>query len=112
MGDRALIQLKCKQEVSPVLYMHWGGSYVGDIIKRTKARMASRHEIDYAFARLVQEAISDSPGDAGFGVWNQVELLTEGDSHDDAGCFVVDISSPEWPVTCFGGYGLADDEER
>lgn len=107
MGNRALLQLRNKNEVSPLLYLHWGGSEVGEIIRRTKSRIAHRHDdVIYAFARPVQEAINGMDGDSGFGVWNQDEVLTEADSHGDAGCFVIDLSTPERVTAAFGRYGL------
>ncbi len=108
MGDRALIQLKSGEEVSPVLYLHWGGSGVAEIIEATKQRMAGRHaDIEYAFARLVQQAIGTDRHNTGFGVINQSTELTIADSQGDAGCFVVDASTGAWNISAFGGYGLA-----
>lgn len=111
MGDRALIQLKDREEnVSPVLYLHWSGHRVGQIIELTESRMAGRpNDIQYAFARLVQQAVLDDDHNTGFGVWNHDKPLTEEDSHGDAGCFLVDISAPKWVIQCFGGYGLGED---
>ena len=55
MGDRALIQLTNGTEVSPVLYLHWAGEQVADILRRTQKRMAGRGpDLSYTFARLVQ----------------------------------------------------------
>ena len=107
MGDRALIQLYSGKEVSPVLYLHWDGFRVGDILKETEERMKSRRgDVSYAFARLVQAAIKDGEGNTSYGVFNKTELLTEEDSHGDAGCFIVDVKQTDWKITSFGGYGL------
>lgn len=115
MGDKALIQLRAdSNECSPVLYLHWGGSAVADIIARTEARMANRPgDVSYIFARLVQEAIATDPHgvDTGFGVWNQTSTLTAADSHGDAGCFLVDVSRPKYVISAFGGYGLKPVED-
>jgi len=107
MGDRALIQLHIGGDVSPVLYLHWSGSNVGDILSRTMERMKNRHDdLPYVFARMVQEAINGRDGDTGFGCWNQPKALSAGDSHGDAGCFLVDVSLPAWKVRAGGGYGI------
>lgn len=108
MGNRARIQLTNNDgEVSPVLYLHWGGSDVADILTQTQSQMRTRaNDIEYAFARLVQQAIGNDDGNTGFGVSNQIEKLTASDSHGDAGCFVVDISDAAWKVAQGGGYGL------
>lgn len=113
MGDRALIQLKSRNEVSPVLYLHWGGGDVAKIIEATRQRMVNRHsDVHYAFARLVQQAIGNDTSNTGFGVWNQTTELTPEESHGDAGCFVVDISAPTWVIDTFGGYGLSHEQEE
>jgi hypothetical protein len=107
MGDRAVIQLRTKDEMSPCLYMHNSGDEVAAILKRTHTRMEGRgNDVSYAFARLVQEAIGDSWGCLSFGVWNQTELLTESDTHGDAGVFVVDVSDGVWRVYAGGGYAF------
>lgn len=113
MGDRAIIQMKNGDEFSPVLYLHWSGSDVKRIICDTKDRMKDRHDdMSYAFARLVQIAIGASTGAIGYGVWNQVTSITKEDSHGDAGCFLIDVSNPEWPIETFGGYGLDGEGEE
>ena len=111
MGERALIQLTDGTDVSPVLYLHWGGRQVADILRRTQRRMRTRGaDLEYTFARLVQEAIGDDDGCLSFGVWNLTTPLTADYSHGDAGCFLVDISvCTSWAVRCFGGYGLSLD---
>lgn len=111
MGDRALIQLTTiGGGVSPVLYLHWGGSCVADILQRTQEQMKGRpNDESYAFARLVQQAINGDSHNTGIGVWNQIERLTPADSHGDAGCFVVDVTTETWNVAQGGGYGLEGD---
>lgn len=109
MGNRALIQMKSGEKLSPVLYLHWGGGEVADIIERARQRMIGRNDdLDYAFARLVQSAIGGDDGNTGYGVWNQTTELTASDSHGDAGCFVVDVSTPAFTTAAFGGYGLKE----
>lgn len=107
MGDRALIQLKVGNRVSPVLYLHSGGSGVKDLLLRTEGRMASHAgDLDYAFARLAQEAMRGDEYTSGVGIWNQESELVADDSHGDAGCFVVDVNDVAWVINAFGGYGL------
>lgn len=114
MGDRALIQLTNGRVCSPVLYLHWGGSDVAAILQRTQEQMRTRvDDVDYAFARLVQQATADDPdGSTGIGVWNAAEPLKADASQGDAGCFLVNISYPEWTVQTGGGYGWEYDDEE
>lgn len=111
MGDRALIQLTNKYgDVSPVLYLHWSGSGVAEILRRTQAQMKGcENDVEYAFARLVQQATKGDNGNTGFGVWNHDGQLSELESHGDAGCFLVDVTEEKWSVTQGGGYGLEGD---
>lgn len=113
MGDRALIQLvDSSGTVSPVLYLHWRGGSVADILARTEKRMRGRaDDVSYAFARLVQEATAGDGAteNLSIGVWNQAAKLTAGDSHGDAGVFVVNVSRERWTVAQGGGYGLEED---
>lgn len=106
MGNRAVIQLKTNNELSPALYLHWDGGRAREIIKRAEARMQGcpDGDIQYSFARLVQEAVNiDDPyTNTGYGVWNQTTELTEADSHGGAGCFVVDVSKmSRWKIKHF-----------
>lgn len=111
MGDRVLIQLRTREEVSPILYLHWGGSCAAEIIHRAEKRMKSRGcDLHYAFARLVGAAHDVTPGNLSVGVWNAPtsnnvpQELTDEESHGDAGCIVVDITGQEWTANCRGGY--------
>lgn len=113
MGDRALIQLRgARSGVSPVLYLHWGGSDVASILSAAQDQMKGRpDDVSYAFARLVQQATIGDIGNTGVGVWNQEAALKAGDSHGDAGCFLVDVSKEAWTVAQGGGYGLGDEHD-
>jgi hypothetical protein len=115
MGDRALIQLTNgksgdDETNSPVLYLHWGGSTVGELLRKAQELMRTRpNDVDYAFARLVGIAHMDDPdNNTGIGVFNNGGALTADDSHGDAGCFLVDVSEPDWTVKCGGGYGFEE----
>ncbi|GAA0696171.1 hypothetical protein ISN75_06710 [Dyella marensis] len=113
MGDRALIQLKTKDgSFSPVLYTHWSGSDVANILGRAQMVMRGRPgDLYYAFARLVVAAIDGNGGNTGFGVSNAENILTSRDSHGDAGCFVVDVTTEQWTVQQGGGYGLEGEHQ-
>lgn len=105
MGDRVLIQVKDgKGEVSPVCYMHWSGSNAPALIKEMAELMRGREgDVSYAFARLVGVCHNHIEGNLSLGVFNQADELKAGDSHGDAGCYVVNCST--WEVTASGGYG-------
>lgn len=110
MGDRVLMQCHVggTDHVGPVVYGHWLGSEVPKIVSALQARMAARgNDVDYASARLVQEAIAAQSHDClGVGIWNTTRLLTEDDSHGDAGVVLIDVR--DWTVQYFGGYYRAD----
>ena len=95
MGDRALLQVEnAAGDVSPVLYLHWTGNNAMDIIQRIHDRMSGRrNDLDYTFARLVQQATENNTRNTGIGVWNQITRLTAEDSHGDNGCFIYNCSS-------------------
>ena len=105
MGDRVLVQVESDEGgVSPVLYLHWGGSIVTDLIRETAELMKGRdNAVSYAFARLVGGAHVRVPGNLSVGVWNHADRLVEKDTHGDAGCYVVNCVT--WEVEAFGGYG-------
>jgi hypothetical protein len=110
MGDRALIQFTSKDEVSPVLYLHWSGANVPTIIRKAHELMAGRRgDVSYSFARMVSVACAENPGNLSVGVWNCAKTLTAEDTHGDAGCIVVDVTGGVWNVRCFGGYLAARD---
>jgi hypothetical protein len=95
MGNRALIQVEGADGVSPVLYLHWADEPQA-IIDRTKKRLEGRKgDVDYAFARLVQQAMGDDKGDTGVGVFNKTERLTPKDSHGDEGVFIYNCDTGE-----------------
>ena len=120
MGDRVLFQVVQSRRnsdgpdiVGPVVYCHWSGYRAPKIVRALASRMADRPgDVDYATARLVQEAIAlgDVDGSQGFGVFNaptlgggQSERLTAEDSHGDAGVVLIDCSDG-FRCECLGGY--------
>ncbi len=112
MGDRVLFQvIQSRRNTSgpalfgPVVYCHWSGSAAPRIARALADRMASRPgDLEYATARLVQECIATDPeGSTGFGVWNAESVLTEGDTHGDAGVVLIDCGDG-FKCTCLGGY--------
>jgi hypothetical protein len=106
MGDRALIQLTDSQgELSPVLYLHWGGKGTPALLDSFFDRFLIKRgaDVSYGFARLVSYACESNMGEVlGVGVWNCDALLTADDSHGDAGIFVVDLD--KHTVRYGGGY--------
>lgn len=102
MGDRALIQFENGIETSPAIYLHWDGNYVEDRIAETKRLMEGRStDLAYVTARFIGVCHSHIDGNLSLGVWNASYRLTPGDSHGDRGCYVIDISTPDWKVDHF-----------
>lgn len=109
MGDRVVIQCHNPKtsEVGPAVYGHWSGNKALAAIERLRARMASRPgDVEYWSARLVQELINGDAGCLSFGIWNAPELLTDKDSHGDAGVVLIDVTTGK--IRCIDGY-LADE---
>jgi len=104
MGDRVLIQVVSKDDISPIAYGHWCGSRTPEILSKLQARMKERPgDVSYTFARLIQEMTTDDDGALSFGCWNAEKRLTEKDSHGDAGCVLIDVSKG-FHVSYMGGY--------
>jgi hypothetical protein len=114
MGDIAIVHFKDSVEVSPAIYLHWGGSEVGKLLRKCKELMAGRRDVPYAAARFVGLAHEDIPGPLSLGIWNApgrrlAEIRKDSYSHGDAGVFIVDVDT--WEVETHGGYGLRDPVE-
>ena len=107
MGDRVVIQFKTAGgEVSPVIYGHSTGETAPAAIARLYDRMRDRPEdLSYIAARCLQELGMTDERSTSFGIWNAPPHgeLDPGDSHGDAGCFVVTVG-PTWRVRQFNGY--------
>ena len=105
MGDRALVQFKDKDDtISPVIYLHWNGTEVKYWLEEWYRLIQGRQrDLDYGCARFVGICHSHIEGNLSLGVNYQPTELTADDSHGDAGCFVVNVSTGE--VTASGGYG-------
>jgi hypothetical protein len=115
MGDRALIIFTDGERVSPVIYLHWSGSRVPDLLEQHKALMASRGaDVDYAAARFVGIVHATMPDqNLSLGMWNadgctrtavkarNVDAL-KNLSHGDAGVVLVDVQDYSW--NAYGGY--------
>ena len=119
MGDRALIIFTDGEDVSPVIYLHWAGSRVPDLLHRHKDLMASRGaDVQYAAARFVGIVHATMPEqNLSLGIWNADRIVRnavlESDvdvlamtSHGDAGLVVVDVRDYSW--NAWGGYLSAD----
>lgn len=111
MGDRVLIQFKSGKELSPVVYLHWGGGSVAKLLLQTSSLLRTRGaDVSYTCARFIGYCHAENPDSAlSLGVWNQKTKLSAKDSHGDAGCIVVDVSDRPWQFECSGGYLNAED---
>lgn len=112
MGDRALVQFTDGVEgFSPVIYLHWNGSEVGEWLRELRDLMRGRNlDLAYTAARFVGICHAHIKGNVSLGMWNQEEKLTPSQTHGDFGCVVVDIRT--WQAECFGGYGLTPESSR
>ena len=115
MGDRALMIFTDGKEVSPVIYLHWAGSKVPDLLEQHKALMASRGaDVPYAAARFIGIVHATMPEqNLSLGMWNADRRIrtavTRSDadtlkelSYGDAGVVVVDVTDYSWKA--YGGY--------
>jgi len=109
MGDRALVQFTDGDTLSPCVYLHWDGdqmqTLLAKLLDQTQDLMKTRGpDVAYVAARFVGICHEARPGNLSLGLWNQDTVLTAGDSHGDAGCFVIDVRN--WTVATVGGYGF------
>lgn len=109
MGDRVLIVFASgADDISPAVYLHWGGSDAPHLIEETAKHMATKKgDAQYAAARCIGLAHAhDAASNTGLGVTAPPADLKEETlkkfSHGDAGVVVVDASTFEWKA--FGGY--------
>ncbi len=115
MGDRALVIFTDGKEVSPVIYLHWHGSRVPELLAQHKLLMASRGaDVSYAAARFTGIVHATMPeSNLSLGMWNADRATTkavktrnaealEALSHGDAGVVVVDVNRYSWKA--YGGY--------
>jgi hypothetical protein len=94
---------KSTGEFGPVVYGHWSGSDAPIIVERLKARMRTRGaDLEYASARLVQDAINGDSGNLSFGLWNADHILTAGDNNEDAGVVLINVD--DYSAEYLGGY--------
>ena len=104
MGDRALVVFKRidtninvaerRAQYSPIIYLHWGGEKVPELLSKLRKLMTSRGEdLNYQAARFVGICHDENPGNLSLGMWNLPDNFTESadQSHGDAGLIVVDI---------------------
>lgn len=106
MGDRVLVQFKNESEVSPAIYLHWGGEQAPELIKKCFEYMEGRrNNVAYTAARFTGICHEKTTGNLSLGLLQQTTELTAQDSHGDAGCYVVDLKNET--VNAFGGYGTS-----
>lgn len=105
MGNRALVVFHDGEDVSPVIYLHWGGSTVKDRLRECRELMRGRDgDVPYAAARFVGLChAADPKSNLSLGIWNvpgkgrSAESRLRGiESHGDAGVFEVDVR--DWTV--------------
>jgi len=108
MGDRALIVFTntARDEVSPVVYLHWDGHNVPEWLAELKAKMAGREgDVPYSAARFVGICHEHIDGNVSLGMWNAPTGMLANPaehSHGDAGVIVVNANDYSWQA--FGGY--------
>ncbi len=83
MGDRALIvfagdnkghQEEPEFEVSPIVYLHWAGEAVPEMLKELATVMEGREgDVQYSCARFIAIAAAFIPGNLSVGIWNSSE---------------------------------------
>lgn len=111
MGDRASVIFFDKDQVSPVVYLHWHGSRVPDWIDELRYRMAERlWDAPYAAARFVGICHNHIPGNLSLGIrscnlWLP-DLAMPGmlDSHNPGDAGVVIVSTGGFTWKAYGGY--------
>jgi hypothetical protein len=109
MGDRVVFQVFKRLrptgiDLSPAIYGHWSGGAVPEVCRRLRERMADRpFDVNYTAARCVQELIGAAGGNTGFGISNQLALLTVDDA-EDAGVVLIEATDNGLVFECVGGY--------
>jgi hypothetical protein len=114
MGDRARIIFTDRDTVSPIVYLHWGGSNVPAYLAQLATMMAERKgDAAYACARFIGVCHEDIPPPYSLGVdscdsdlesaiaLDEIAII-ESASHGDAGFVIVDCSDFSWRA--YGGY--------
>lgn len=103
MGNRALIQFRHEDEVSPVIYAHYLGDGAMKVLVELHDQMRHRlDDISYIAARCVGRLIGGDTSDTGFGLWNATTALQAEHTHGDGGIFLVDVTKSRWAVTSLG----------
>jgi hypothetical protein len=119
MGNRALVIFESKDEVSPVVYLHWNGSQVPELLQQLKERMKGREgDVSYTAARFIGICHESIAGNLSLGVWNMpadtlIAVKSRGSnawadkelaeySHGDAG--VVIVNAEDFTFQAYGGY--------
>lgn len=121
MGDRALVVFTDGKEISPTVYLHWGGSKVPTLLQELAVLMGDRKsDVSYTCARFIGIVHSHNPNsNLSLGVWETSLSVKQGilrnlprriakQSHGDAGVIVVNVDDFSWKA--YGGY-LAREQE-
>lgn len=95
MGDRCLVVFTNtkRDEISPVIYLHWHGHKVADWLKEWRSYMEGRMgDVQYGAARFVGICHTHIEGNLSLGIWqggNEALADPEGYSHGDHGVVIV-----------------------
>lgn len=129
MGDRALVVFTDSNgQISPTVYLHWGGGHVPNYIGLLRNYMKGREgDMEYSCARFIGLVhFETKPSNTSLGVWNTPENIAmsirddsddraKGDlnnySHGDAGVILCDVSNDHRCKT-YGGYLRVDEDGR
>ena len=100
MGNRAIVVFKNGSEVSPRVYLHWGGSQVPQVLARWWELMEGRRgDESYGAARFIGLCHETFSGNMSLGVFSGERELNSCDWNDespgDAGVFLVDTNTGE-----------------
>jgi hypothetical protein len=101
-----------REQFSPVVYLHWGGSDVPHILCALRERMQGRNnDIGYAAARLVGICHERIDGNVSLGLFEFPKdglagYLDSEFSHGDAGVILVECDT--WIAEAWNGYGFSD----
>lgn len=114
MGDRVFVAFHDGDGVSPLVYGHWGGSGVFQVLAKTREQMKPRpDDVPYIAARFCAALCEAAgPGDSGVGLSNAktlAELRADPDAFSDGDAGLILVKVPEWKAEPLCGYYHGDD---
>lgn len=103
MGDRCLIQFYDGKDFSPVVYLHRHGEQANEFLDiHDKVMQDRKGDLNYSCARFIGICHEKIRPPLSLGIWNAHHIMTEEDSHGDAGVILVDVNTFE--RSYLGGY--------